>query len=137
MNASLTIFPLLLTFIHVFSKFTVLVCSTLQPFCSLHLQLQISENPYLSGSISTKSSAPGIIVATGMIYRLLTTLGPTNPPCYHPTRICAIPLQWSSRVNGSGLFGQQKGGQNSIRQVVIRDSKIAEWLVCVVITNKE
>uniref|UniRef100_A0A672L3G4 VPS10 domain-containing receptor SorCS3-like n=1 Tax=Sinocyclocheilus grahami TaxID=75366 RepID=A0A672L3G4_SINGR len=27
------------------------------PFCSLHLQLQMSENPYLSGSISTKSSA--------------------------------------------------------------------------------
>ncbi|CAF93571.1 unnamed protein product, partial [Tetraodon nigroviridis] len=37
------------------------------PFCSLHLQLQMSENPYLSGSISTKSSAPGIIVATGNI----------------------------------------------------------------------
>ncbi|XP_044046620.1 VPS10 domain-containing receptor SorCS3 isoform X2 [Siniperca chuatsi] len=37
------------------------------PFCSLHLQLQMSENPYLSGTISTKSSAPGIIVATGNI----------------------------------------------------------------------
>uniref|UniRef100_A0A8C7HB74 VPS10 domain-containing receptor SorCS3-like n=1 Tax=Oncorhynchus kisutch TaxID=8019 RepID=A0A8C7HB74_ONCKI len=37
------------------------------PFCSLHLQLQTSENPYLSGSISTKASAPGIIVATGNI----------------------------------------------------------------------
>uniref|UniRef100_A0A8C5AQF8 PKD domain-containing protein n=1 Tax=Gadus morhua TaxID=8049 RepID=A0A8C5AQF8_GADMO len=35
------------------------------PFCSLHLQLQTSENPYLSGTISTKGSAPGIIVATG------------------------------------------------------------------------
>ncbi|CAB1344628.1 unnamed protein product, partial [Coregonus sp. 'balchen'] len=30
------------------------------PFCSLHLQLQTFENPYLSGSISTKASAPGI-----------------------------------------------------------------------------
>uniref|UniRef100_A0A8C1UGC8 PKD domain-containing protein n=1 Tax=Cyprinus carpio TaxID=7962 RepID=A0A8C1UGC8_CYPCA len=39
----------------------------LLPFCSLHLQLQMSENPYLSGSISTKSSAPGVIVATGNI----------------------------------------------------------------------
>ncbi|CDQ64436.1 unnamed protein product [Oncorhynchus mykiss] len=38
-----------------------------EPFCSLHLQLQTSENPYLSGSISTKASAPGIIVATGNI----------------------------------------------------------------------
>uniref|UniRef100_A0A7N8YK26 Sortilin related VPS10 domain containing receptor 3 n=1 Tax=Mastacembelus armatus TaxID=205130 RepID=A0A7N8YK26_9TELE len=37
------------------------------PFCSLHLQLQMSENPYLSGTISTKSSAPGIIMATGNI----------------------------------------------------------------------
>ncbi|XP_041839727.1 LOW QUALITY PROTEIN: VPS10 domain-containing receptor SorCS3 [Melanotaenia boesemani] len=37
------------------------------PFCSLHLQLQTSENPYVSGTISTKSSAPGIIVATGNI----------------------------------------------------------------------
>ncbi|XP_056136544.1 VPS10 domain-containing receptor SorCS3 [Lampris incognitus] len=37
------------------------------PFCSLHLQLQMSENPYLSGTISTKSSAPGILVATGNI----------------------------------------------------------------------
>uniref|UniRef100_A0A8C4HCM6 PKD domain-containing protein n=1 Tax=Dicentrarchus labrax TaxID=13489 RepID=A0A8C4HCM6_DICLA len=37
------------------------------PFCSLHLQLQMSENPYLSGTISTKSSVPGIIVATGNI----------------------------------------------------------------------
>ncbi|CAM4476617.1 unnamed protein product [Leuciscus chuanchicus] len=36
------------------------------PFCSLHLQLQMSENPYLSGSISTKSSAPGVIMATGV-----------------------------------------------------------------------
>ncbi|XP_017289385.1 VPS10 domain-containing receptor SorCS3 [Kryptolebias marmoratus] len=37
------------------------------PFCSLHLQLQMSENPYVSGTISSKSSAPGIIVATGNI----------------------------------------------------------------------
>ncbi|XP_053708942.1 VPS10 domain-containing receptor SorCS3 isoform X2 [Synchiropus splendidus] len=37
------------------------------PFCSLHLQLQMSENPYLSGTISTKRSAPGIIVAAGNI----------------------------------------------------------------------
>uniref|UniRef100_A0A8C4S2L0 Sortilin related VPS10 domain containing receptor 3 n=1 Tax=Erpetoichthys calabaricus TaxID=27687 RepID=A0A8C4S2L0_ERPCA len=37
------------------------------PFCSLHLHLQASENPYTSGSISSKESAPGIIVATGNI----------------------------------------------------------------------
>ncbi|XP_076839029.1 VPS10 domain-containing receptor SorCS3 isoform X1 [Brachyhypopomus gauderio] len=37
------------------------------PFCSLHLQLQMSENPYLSGSITTKGSVPGVIVATGNI----------------------------------------------------------------------
>ncbi|KAF7216643.1 VPS10 domain-containing receptor SorCS3 isoform X1 [Nothobranchius furzeri] len=37
------------------------------PFCSLHLQLHGSENPYVSGAISSKSSVPGIIVATGNI----------------------------------------------------------------------
>lgn len=47
------------------SEQAVLFFLLFQPFCSLHLQLQISENPYLSGTISTKSSAPGIIVATG------------------------------------------------------------------------
>ncbi|XP_035602431.1 uncharacterized protein LOC118364815 [Oncorhynchus keta] len=35
-----------------------------QPFRSLRLQLQKSENPCVSGSISTKASALGIIVAT-------------------------------------------------------------------------
>ncbi|MGH0150245.1 UNVERIFIED_CONTAM: hypothetical protein FKN15_048831 [Acipenser sinensis] len=42
------------------------------PFCSLHLHLQVSENPYTSGSISSKASAPGIIVATGSIGAELT-----------------------------------------------------------------
>ncbi|KAK1166672.1 VPS10 domain-containing receptor SorCS3-like isoform X1 [Acipenser oxyrinchus oxyrinchus] len=42
------------------------------PFCSLHLHLQVSENPYTSGSISSKASAPGIIVATGNIGAELT-----------------------------------------------------------------
>ncbi|RXM27121.1 VPS10 domain-containing receptor SorCS3 [Acipenser ruthenus] len=42
------------------------------PFCSLHLHLQVSENPYTSGSISSKASAPGIIVATGNIGAALT-----------------------------------------------------------------
>nr|XP_014347387.1 PREDICTED: VPS10 domain-containing receptor SorCS3 [Latimeria chalumnae] len=35
------------------------------PFCSLHLHLQVSDNPYTSGSISSKDSTPGIIIATG------------------------------------------------------------------------
>lgn len=76
-----------------FSKFNMLVCFTLQPFCSLHLQLQMSENPYLSGSISTKSSAPGIIVATGMIYTLMTTFGPTTPPGYVPYSFSGVHAQ--------------------------------------------
>ncbi|XP_065699342.1 VPS10 domain-containing receptor SorCS3 [Patagioenas fasciata] len=38
-----------------------------QPFCSLHLHLQPSENPYTSGSISSKETAPGLLVATGTI----------------------------------------------------------------------
>uniref|UniRef100_A0A5F8HH65 Sortilin related VPS10 domain containing receptor 3 n=1 Tax=Monodelphis domestica TaxID=13616 RepID=A0A5F8HH65_MONDO len=37
----------------------------LLPFCSLHLHLQISENPYSSGRISSKDTAPGLVVATG------------------------------------------------------------------------
>ncbi|XP_047208528.1 VPS10 domain-containing receptor SorCS3-like [Girardinichthys multiradiatus] len=35
------------------------------PFCSLHLHLEMSENPYTSGPITSKKSVPGIIVATG------------------------------------------------------------------------
>uniref|UniRef100_A0A8C9FY82 VPS10 domain-containing protein n=1 Tax=Pavo cristatus TaxID=9049 RepID=A0A8C9FY82_PAVCR len=35
------------------------------PFCSLHLHLQLSENPYTSGSISSKETAPGLMVAAG------------------------------------------------------------------------
>ncbi|XP_030643264.1 VPS10 domain-containing receptor SorCS3 [Chanos chanos] len=37
------------------------------PLCSLHLHLQMSENPYTPDSISTKDSAPGVIVATGNV----------------------------------------------------------------------
>ncbi|XP_066549190.1 VPS10 domain-containing receptor SorCS1 isoform X2 [Amia ocellicauda] len=37
------------------------------PYCSLHLHLQVSDNPYTSGNIASKDSAPGIIVATGSI----------------------------------------------------------------------
>ncbi|XP_058553694.1 VPS10 domain-containing receptor SorCS3 isoform X2 [Neofelis nebulosa] len=39
----------------------------LLPFCSLHLHLEISENPYSSGRISSKETAPGLVVATGNI----------------------------------------------------------------------
>ncbi|XP_060624334.2 VPS10 domain-containing receptor SorCS3 [Anolis sagrei] len=39
----------------------------LLPFCSLHLHLQISENPYTSGSISSKETVPGLLVATGNV----------------------------------------------------------------------
>ncbi|XP_054378808.1 VPS10 domain-containing receptor SorCS3 isoform X3 [Pongo abelii] len=39
----------------------------LLPFCSLHLHLQLSENPYSSGRISSKETAPGLVVATGNI----------------------------------------------------------------------
>lgn len=38
-----------------------------QPFCSLHLHLEMSENPYTSGPITSKKSVPGIIVATGRV----------------------------------------------------------------------
>ncbi|KAM4607451.1 VPS10 domain-containing receptor SorCS1-like [Polymixia lowei] len=44
-----------------------------QPFCSLHLHLHVSENPYTSGNIVSKDSAPGIIVASGVIGPELTS----------------------------------------------------------------
>uniref|UniRef100_A0A8C4S1L2 Sortilin related VPS10 domain containing receptor 1 n=1 Tax=Erpetoichthys calabaricus TaxID=27687 RepID=A0A8C4S1L2_ERPCA len=37
------------------------------PYCSLHLHLQVSDNPYASGNIASKESAPGIIVASGNV----------------------------------------------------------------------
>ncbi|XP_066517473.1 VPS10 domain-containing receptor SorCS1 isoform X2 [Hoplias malabaricus] len=37
------------------------------PYCSLHLHLHVSANPYTSGNIASKDSAPGIIVASGSI----------------------------------------------------------------------
>ncbi|XP_056891309.1 VPS10 domain-containing receptor SorCS1 isoform X1 [Takifugu flavidus] len=35
------------------------------PYCSLHLHLHVSANPYTSGNIASRESAPGIIVASG------------------------------------------------------------------------
>ncbi|XP_036383786.1 VPS10 domain-containing receptor SorCS1 isoform X1 [Megalops cyprinoides] len=43
------------------------------PYCSLHLHLHVSDNPYTSGNIASKDSAPGIIVASGCIGSELTT----------------------------------------------------------------
>ncbi|KFO32356.1 VPS10 domain-containing receptor SorCS1 [Fukomys damarensis] len=39
----------------------------LLPYCSLHLHLKVSENPYTSGIIASKDTAPSIIVASGNI----------------------------------------------------------------------
>ncbi|XP_032380284.1 VPS10 domain-containing receptor SorCS1 isoform X1 [Etheostoma spectabile] len=43
------------------------------PYCSLHLHLQVSANPYTSGNIASRESAPGIIVASGSIGSELTS----------------------------------------------------------------
>ncbi|KAM9818171.1 VPS10 domain-containing receptor SorCS1 isoform 2-T3 [Syngnathus typhle] len=43
------------------------------PYCSLHLHLHVSANPYTSGSIASRESAPGIIVASGSSGSELTT----------------------------------------------------------------
>lgn len=53
------------TWLTVYWNFCLLFVSCQQPFCSLHLHLQLSENPYTSGSISSKETAPGLLVATG------------------------------------------------------------------------
>eukprot|EP00062_Callorhinchus_milii_P017884 gi/632970748/ref/XP_007901820.1/ PREDICTED: VPS10 domain-containing receptor SorCS1-like [Callorhinchus milii] len=39
----------------------------LLPYCSLNLHLKVAQNPYTSGNIASKESAPGIIVASGNI----------------------------------------------------------------------
>ncbi|MBZ3881506.1 VPS10 domain-containing receptor SorCS1, partial [Sciurus carolinensis] len=39
----------------------------LLPYCSLHLHLKVSENPYTSGIIASRDTAPSIIVASGNI----------------------------------------------------------------------
>uniref|UniRef100_A0A3Q3WH77 PKD domain-containing protein n=1 Tax=Mola mola TaxID=94237 RepID=A0A3Q3WH77_MOLML len=44
-----------------------------QPYCSLHLHLHMSENPYTSGNIISKETAPGIIIASGVVGAELTT----------------------------------------------------------------
>ncbi|CAG05045.1 unnamed protein product [Tetraodon nigroviridis] len=44
-----------------------------QPQCSLHLHLHVSENPYTSGNIVSKDSAPGIIIASGVVGTELTS----------------------------------------------------------------
>ncbi|KAA8594435.1 hypothetical protein FQN60_011570 [Etheostoma spectabile] len=44
-----------------------------EPYCSLHLHLQVSANPYTSGNIASRESAPGIIVASGSIGSELTS----------------------------------------------------------------
>uniref|UniRef100_A0A3Q4HKA0 Sortilin related VPS10 domain containing receptor 1 n=1 Tax=Neolamprologus brichardi TaxID=32507 RepID=A0A3Q4HKA0_NEOBR len=43
-----------------------------KPYCSLHLHLHVSENPYTSGNIVSKDSAPGIIIASGVVGPELT-----------------------------------------------------------------
>ncbi|XP_037127080.1 VPS10 domain-containing receptor SorCS1-like isoform X1 [Syngnathus acus] len=44
-----------------------------QPYCSLHLHLHVSENPYTSGNIVSKETAPGVIIASGVVGPELTT----------------------------------------------------------------
>ncbi|XP_068183865.1 VPS10 domain-containing receptor SorCS1-like [Antennarius striatus] len=50
-----------------------------QPYCSLHLHLHVSENPYTSGNVVSKDSAPGIIIASGVVGPELTN---TNVSIY-------------------------------------------------------
>uniref|UniRef100_A0A803K046 PKD domain-containing protein n=1 Tax=Xenopus tropicalis TaxID=8364 RepID=A0A803K046_XENTR len=42
------------------------------PYCSLHLHLKVSENPYTTGNIASRETAPGIIVASGNVGAELT-----------------------------------------------------------------
>lgn len=46
-------------------SFGNLILRVSQPYCSLHLHLHVSENPYTSGNIVSEDSAPGVIIASG------------------------------------------------------------------------
>ena len=39
--------------------------SPLQPDCHLHLHLRWADNPYVSGTVHTKDSAPGLVMGAG------------------------------------------------------------------------
>lgn len=42
-----------------------LLASVLQPDCHLHLHLRWADNPYVSGTVHTKDTAPGLIMGAG------------------------------------------------------------------------
>lgn len=47
-----------------------------QPDCHLHLHLRWADNPYVSGTVHTKDTAPGLIMgAGGWLQRLLQPEG--------------------------------------------------------------
>lgn len=56
----------------------------LQPDCHLHLHLRWADNPYVSGTVHTKDTAPGLIMGAGR-------------RCYHCPRDA-----WLSRVEPAG-----------------------------------
>lgn len=84
---------------------TNLLCVS-QPYCSLHLHLHMSENPYTSGNIVSKDSAPGIIIASGE--RIIWF---THPYCclLSPSIICPQHCQ-------------------SFSSLVVFPAQIKEWL---------
>uniref|UniRef100_A0A8C6TUA3 Sortilin related VPS10 domain containing receptor 1 n=1 Tax=Neogobius melanostomus TaxID=47308 RepID=A0A8C6TUA3_9GOBI len=47
------------------------------PYCSLHLHLHVSANPYTSGNIASKESSPGLIIASGSFGAELTSTNVT------------------------------------------------------------
>lgn len=69
-------------------------CLFTQPYCSLHLHLHVSANPYTSGNIASRDSAPGIIVASG---ELLTH----SFPCHYGLLIASLnrKLNWEKFIN--------------------------------------
>lgn len=41
------------------------ILCVVQPDCHLHLHLRWADNPYVSGTVHTKDSAPGLIMGAG------------------------------------------------------------------------
>uniref|UniRef100_A0A8B9LBB6 VPS10 domain-containing receptor SorCS2 n=1 Tax=Astyanax mexicanus TaxID=7994 RepID=A0A8B9LBB6_ASTMX len=71
-NVMIDLYEVILKTINRYQK----ICCSMNlycPYCSLHLHLHVSANPYTSGNIASKESAPGIIVASGSIGAELTS----------------------------------------------------------------
>lgn len=94
---------------------TNLLCVS-QPYCSLHLHLHVSENPYTSGNIVSKESAPGIIIASGEEIIWFALWFPHPYCCLFSITSLSAPNQICSSSSQQGL-SQLYSLQNEIKSI--------------------